>query len=188
MSDFRNLHPIFHDCTLQPWDERRHASFDLSRVWVGNERYIYATDGAILVRAPTRRQATPGDWLSDRADFVEIWERAAPRGLRIALPPVGGRELPVILCPKCENGAKRNKTECSKCEGRGRIVRSYEPIKLPSTIRHLADYYIWLLKAHGIRSVRRTSDCNIFAFEIPKWRIEGRLMRWLKGGRSWKCI
>lgn len=91
------------------------ARFDLSTPWVA-DGFWYATDGAILVRKPTR--------LADlgrvrRPWAAVIFDQFGPIDWRDAIPfPVRARGTTKVDCPVCKDGTTK---QCHVCRGTGRV-------------------------------------------------------------------
>lgn len=189
-----DLDPIFADCLGES------DRLILDKPWV-RRGYVYATNGAIVVRQPTLLCETahrgPQAW--------PLVDEMEPSGKTIQLPDIGPELIDRLICetckgkdstttcsecngtgkhicPKCkhEQGCRTCEGEgqqcCSGCDGEGMTTRTRQSVKLaPDHQIGLADFYIWLLQRNGITTVRKATG-NANGFRFRKGKIEGLVL------------
>lgn len=192
------LDPIFADCT---GDED--GRYTLTKPWV-RKGVVYATNGSIVVRQSTSWDDTT-DYPSPN-DAPQLFDGSKPTGKAIALPDIGpelGDGLVcekckatdstkmcseckgegVHICPTCEHEKPcracegEGKQRCCGCDGEGTIERTRRSVKLrPKDKIGLADFYVWLLRRHEIRTVRMAGTADGIGFRFRKGTIEGLVL------------
>lgn len=190
------LDSLFADCT---GDEDGH--YTLTKPWIRNG-FVYATDGKIVVRQAVKQSDTTGD--KPPGDVDREFDASTPTGQSIPLPDIGMELGDRLVCEKCKgknpsktcsecNGKGKHvcptcshakpcracegegEKYCSACDGEGMIARPRRSVKLrPTHTIGLADYYVWLLRRHGIDAVRMTATRASFYFR--KGTIKGLVM------------
>lgn len=197
------LDPIFADCVGES------DRLTIDKPWI-RKGHVYATNGAIVIRQPTELPETvhrgPAAW--------QTFDDLRVSGRAILLPDIGPKLADTSICGKCKgkNSTKtcseckgmgkhtcptcehvkpcrlcegEGKLYCSECKGEGIVTRKRKSIRLHARYRiGLADYYVWLLQRHGIKTVRFTTilgggpSFHSFHFRKGKDRtaIEGVVM------------
>ena len=152
MADLLKLNTIFADCV-----DIRGTRYGCDRPWVQN-RFVYATDGKIIVRQATRR----ADSRYRAPDGQMLFANAKTDGRTVSLPDIGP-ELPRMLCPCC-GGA---------FDGTDAIERKVLPAELGPGLA-IADRYVWLLRRHAITEVQIDGTYSRgMRFRFCKGKIEG---------------
>ena len=198
------LDPIFADC-LGDEDGR----YTLTKPWIDTTGFVYATNGSILVRQPTKRTC-PGDGRAP-PNAARLFDQSKPIGKPITLPDIGPELGDKLICETCKGKDSTktcNKCDgtgyhscptckhkkpcrdcegegewcCSGCGGEGTIKRDRQSIRLhPKHEFGLADYYVSLLQRHGIATVRRTDSADGPGFRFCKGKIEGLVLQMTLG-------
>lgn len=190
------LDPLLAECT-----DDQDGRYTLTKPWIRNG-FVYATDGRILVRQATKQADTTDDKPPGGAEHM--FDESKPRGKSIPLPDIGMELGDRLVCEKCKgkNSSKtcsecngegshvcptcshakpcracegEGDKYCSACGGEGMLARKRTSVKLrPRHTIGLADYYVWLLRRHGIDAVRMTTTATSFYFS--KGKIRGIVM------------
>lgn len=141
MSTATELHPIFAECCSEDGRYRLDEPFVIGR-------YIYATDGRIVVRAPANgMDQSPGDRLPPVEELP--WPKLMPPVTAIELPEVGDG---MTACEDCGGSGKLEgddlpAEECWECDGTGK-AHDFASVPLGHVI--LSKWYVSLLKRHGV--------------------------------------